>query len=44
MGKRVTACVAQVIAAHQAASRRGETTGSAVAADRRTPHGDHGRC
>ncbi len=44
MGKRVTACVAQVIAAHQAASGRGETTGSAVAADSGTRHGDHGCC
>ena len=44
MGKRVTACVAQVIAAHQAASARGETTGAAVAADSGTRHGDHGCC
>ncbi|WP_425477820.1 M20 family metallopeptidase [Luteimonas arsenica] len=44
MGKRVTSCVAQVIAAHQAASSRGETTGSAVAADSGTRHGDHGCC
>ncbi len=44
MGKRVTACVAHVIAAHQAASSRGETTGSAVAADSGTRHGDHGCC
>src|SRR5690606_41303640 len=44
MGKRVTACVAHVIAAHQAASARGETTGSAVAADSGTRHGDHGCC
>ena len=44
MGKRVTASVAHVIAAHQAASSRGETTGSAVAADSGTRHGDHGCC
>ncbi|NLA66904.1 MAG: M20/M25/M40 family metallo-hydrolase, partial [Gammaproteobacteria bacterium] len=44
MGKRVTACVAQVIAAHQAASARGETTGAAVAADSGTRHGGHGCC
>ncbi len=44
MGKRVTASVAHVIAAHQAASARGETTGSAVAADSGTRHGDHGCC
>ncbi len=44
LGKRVTACVAHVIAAHQAASSRGETTGSAVAADSGTRHGDHGCC
>ena len=44
MGKRVTACVAHVIAAHQAASARGETTGVAVAADSGTRHGDHGCC
>ncbi|MEN1939920.1 M20 family metallopeptidase [Luteimonas sp. MJ174] len=44
MGKRVTASVAQVIAAHQAASERGETTGAAVAADSGTRHGDHGCC
>ena len=44
MGKRVTACVARVIADHQAASARGETTGAAVAADSGTRHGDHGCC
>ncbi|QDW67837.1 M20/M25/M40 family metallo-hydrolase [Luteimonas granuli] len=44
MGKRVTASVAHVIAAHQAASARGETTGAAVAADSGTRHGDHGCC
>jgi acetylornithine deacetylase/succinyl-diaminopimelate desuccinylase-like protein len=44
MGKRVTACVAHVLAAHQAASARGETTGAAVAADSGTRHGDHGCC
>lgn len=44
MGKRVTACVARVIADHHAASVRGETTGSAVAADSGDRHGDHGCC
>jgi acetylornithine deacetylase/succinyl-diaminopimelate desuccinylase-like protein len=44
MGKKVTACVARVIAEHQAASARGETTGAAVAADSGTRHGDHGCC
>lgn len=44
MGKRVTASVAKVIAAHHAASVRGETTGSAVAADSGDRHGDHGCC
>ncbi|MGY0505319.1 M20 family metallopeptidase [Luteimonas sp. e5] len=44
MGKGVTACVAHVIAAHHAASLRGETAGSAVAADSGTRHGDHGCC
>lgn len=44
MGKRVTSSVAHVIAAHQAASSRGETTGAAVAADSGTRHGDHGCC
>ena len=44
MGKRVTASVARVIADHQAASARGETTGAAVAADSGTRHGDHGCC
>ena len=44
MGKAVTACVAHVIAAHHAASLRGETSGSAVAADSGTRHGDHGCC
>ncbi len=44
MGKGVTACVAHVIAAHHAASVRGETTGSAVAADSGDRHGDHGCC
>ena len=32
------------IAAHPAASLRGETTGSAVAPDSGTRHGDHGCC
>ncbi|RNF86076.1 M20 family metallopeptidase [Montanilutibacter psychrotolerans] len=44
MGKRVTACVAKVIAEHNAASLRGETTGVAVAADSGDRHGDHGCC
>jgi len=44
MGKRVTASVAGVIAAHYAASVRGETSGSAVAADSGTRSGDHGCC
>ncbi len=44
MGKRVTACVARVIADHHHASQRGETSGSAVAADSGTRHGDHGCC
>ncbi len=44
MGKRVTACVARVIADHHAASLRGETSGSAVAADSGDRHGDHGCC
>ena len=44
MGKRVTACVARVIAEHHQASLRGETTGSAVAADSGSRHGDHGCC
>src|SRR3546814_10308067 len=44
MGKKVTASVARVIAEHHAASLRGETTGSAVAADSGDRHGDHGCC
>ena len=44
MGKGVTACVAQVVAAHHAASLRGETSGSAVAPDSGQRHGDHGCC
>ncbi len=44
MGKRVTASVAQVIAAHHAASLRGETRGVGVAADSGERHGDHGCC
>ncbi len=43
MGKRVTACVSRVIAAHHAASLRGETTGSAVMAGGEQ-HGGHGCC
>lgn len=44
MGKRVTACVARVIAEHHAASERGETTRARVVADSGTRHGDHGCC
>ncbi|WP_140719034.1 M20 family metallopeptidase [Pseudomonas sp. Hp2] len=44
MGKRVTACVAKVIAEHHAASLRGETSGSPVAADSGSRHGGHGCC
>ena len=43
MGKRVTACVAGVIAAHHAASQRGETTGVAAAASTQE-RGEHGCC
>jgi acetylornithine deacetylase/succinyl-diaminopimelate desuccinylase-like protein len=43
MGKKVTACVARVIADHQAASARGETTGAAVAASA-LERGEHGCC
>jgi len=44
MGKKLTACVAGVVAAHHQASLRGETTGSAVAADSGQRQGDHGCC
>jgi len=44
MGKKVTACVARVIAGHHAASVRGETSGSPVSADSGSRHGDHGCC
>ncbi|WP_066096827.1 M20 family metallopeptidase [Xanthomonas massiliensis] len=44
MGKRLTASVAQVILEHHAASLRGETSGSTVAADSGTRHGGHGCC
>ncbi|MDO5505692.1 MAG: M20 family metallopeptidase [Pseudoxanthomonas suwonensis] len=44
MGKRVTACVAHVLQAHQAASVAGHTRGGAVAADSGKRHGDHGCC
>ncbi|GAB3306423.1 M20 family metallopeptidase [Luteimonas notoginsengisoli] len=44
MGKKVTASVARVIAAHHAASLRGETTGAAVAADSGSRNGNHGCC
>jgi acetylornithine deacetylase/succinyl-diaminopimelate desuccinylase-like protein len=43
MGKRVTACVAHVVAEHQAASARGETRGVAAVAGG-SSHGDHGCC
>jgi acetylornithine deacetylase/succinyl-diaminopimelate desuccinylase-like protein len=43
MGKKVTACVARVIADHHAASVRGETTGAAVAASMQE-RGEHGCC
>jgi len=43
MGKRVTACVAKVIAEHHAASLRGETSGSAAVAGGEQ-HGAHGCC
>ena len=43
MGKRVTACVAHVLAEHHAASQRGETTGVAAIAGGEH-HGDHGCC
>lgn len=44
MGKRVTCCVARVIAEHHHAGQRGETRGAAVAADSGTRHGAHGCC
>ncbi|WP_031373681.1 M20 family metallopeptidase [Lysobacter antibioticus] len=44
MGKRVTACVARVVAEHHLASQRGETTGVAAVADSGDRHGDHGCC
>ncbi|MGY0618958.1 M20 family metallopeptidase [Lysobacter sp. A378] len=43
MGKRVTASVAQVIAAHHQAGERGETTGVAAAATT-LERGEHGCC
>jgi acetylornithine deacetylase/succinyl-diaminopimelate desuccinylase-like protein len=43
MGKRVTACVARVIARHHEASLRGETTGVAAVAGG-GQHGEHGCC
>jgi acetylornithine deacetylase/succinyl-diaminopimelate desuccinylase-like protein len=43
MGKRVTACVAKVIADHHGASVRGETTGVAPVAGG-DQHGEHGCC
>lgn len=44
MGKKVTASVAHVIAAHCVASVEGLTVGAAVAADSGKRHGDHGCC
>ncbi|MBX9399735.1 M20 family metallopeptidase [Lysobacter sp. BMK333-48F3] len=44
MGKRVTACVARVVAEHHLAGQRGETTGVAAVADSGDRHGDHGCC
>lgn len=43
MGKRVSACVAKVVAEHYAASQQGLTTGVAAAAGHRE-HGGHGCC
>jgi acetylornithine deacetylase/succinyl-diaminopimelate desuccinylase-like protein len=43
MGKKVTACVARVIAEHHVASTRGETSGVAAVAGGEH-HGDHGCC
>lgn len=43
MGKRVTACVSYVVAAHAQASARGETTGVAAVAGGEQ-HGGHGCC
>jgi len=43
MGKRVTACVARVIADHAAASARGETTGGTAIAGGQE-RGEHGCC
>ena len=43
MGKRVTSCVARVIARHHEASQRGETQGSAARAGG-DQHGGHGCC
>jgi acetylornithine deacetylase/succinyl-diaminopimelate desuccinylase-like protein len=43
MGKRVSACVARVVAEHYTASSRGLTAGVAAAAGH-SEHGDHGCC
>ena len=43
MGKGVTACVSRVLAEHNAASLRGETTGVAAVAGGEA-HGEHGCC
>jgi len=43
MGKRVSACVARVVADHYQASQQGLTTGVA-AAQGHSQHGDHGCC
>ncbi|HEX5354210.1 MAG TPA: M20 family metallopeptidase [Rhodanobacteraceae bacterium] len=44
MGKKVTASVARVVAAHHAASVRGETGGAAAALPGSQERGDHGCC
>ncbi len=44
MGKKVTASVARVVAAHHAASVRGETGGAAAALPGTRERGDHGCC
>ena len=44
MGKKVTASVARVVAAHHAASVRGETGGAAAALPGTQERGDHGCC
>ena len=44
MGKKVTGCVARVVADHHAASLRGETGGGAAALAGASERGDHGCC